>query len=76
MTLYGPLAANDSDSDSSRSGTDEPYPIVHWFAVVRGLQVGVRESWYVTPHSIPICSNDILVSGQPPVRSWSMNSDP
>lgn len=47
MTLYGPLESNDSDTSSSRSGTDDPNPIPYWFAVTRGLQVGVRKSWYI-----------------------------
>lgn len=40
MSIFGP-----SLDDSSGEGTDDPEPVQYWFAVVRGLQVGVHYTW-------------------------------
>lgn len=48
MTIYGP-GATGSDTDSNREWSDDPEPIIeHWYAVIRGLKVGVCVGWYVT----------------------------
>lgn len=47
MTIYG-AGATESDADSSHA--DNPLSTLqHWYAVIRGLRVGVCLGWYLNP---------------------------
>lgn len=57
---------NDLSSDTDLSSEpDDSEPIQYWFALIRGIQVGVYGTWYVFHClSLLISSNEIYISGR------------